>query len=207
MSFFDFLRSLFSASSSTTEQPAADWIVIGLGNPGPRYQSTRHNVGYLGVDALLNGTALVQRKGLPVQEARIRIGDQEVSVLRSTTYMNNSGEAIVPIMAENGLSPENVIILHDELDLPQGKIRLKKGGNENGHNGLKSATALLGTRDYLRVRMGISRPPQGVKVADYVLSPVEDAAVMSMSHTAAEAVKIIISEGLVAAQNKIHSRS
>ncbi|QYH20017.1 aminoacyl-tRNA hydrolase [Corynebacterium aquatimens] len=172
----------------------AEWLVVGLGNPGAKYEATKHNVGYMTVDQLLDGLTLERVRGVPVQVA-VRDG---VAYARSTTYMNTSGEAIAPL----GIAPERIIVVHDELDLPAGKVRVKLGGNENGHNGLKSLTEQLGTRDYVRVRVGIGRPPQGVAVPDWVLGPVSGEENIDL---AAEAVRLIVSEGLTKAQNEIHA--
>ena len=114
------------------------------------------------------------------------------------------GEAVGPLAKELGVTPERIIVVHDELDLPAGKVRVKLGGNENGHNGLKSITEHLGTRDYLRVRMGIGRPPQGMAVPDWVLSPI-DGDISGQVALAAKAVQLIVSEGLAKAQNVIHA--
>nr|WP_233189848.1 aminoacyl-tRNA hydrolase [Corynebacterium sp. J010B-136] len=188
---------------------AADWIVVGLGNPGAKYAATRHNVGYMAIDDLLaeHGDILQPVKGQKLLAATIEIAGQKVILARSTTFMNLSGEGIAPLAQHLGVSPERIIAVHDELDLPVNKIRLKLGGNENGHNGLKSLTEHLGTRDYLRVRIGIARPPKGASIPDYVLAPVDagpgfdDAIAL-----AADAVKEIIASGLNKAQNTIHSK-
>ena len=147
-----------------TPKPAS-WLVIGLGNPGNQYVATRHNVGYRVVDRLLKDAPLHPIKGIPATAANV--GD--MLLVRSTTYMNDSGRAIAPLADAFAIDLDHIIVIHDELDLPLGTIRIKRGGNENGHNGLKSATAELGSRDYIRVRVGISRPPQGTPVVDYVL--------------------------------------
>ena len=217
MNFLDRLKNLFR--SSATAQPAresaidlpsaADWIVVGLGNPGPKYAATRHNVGYMAIDDLLaeTGDILQPVKGQKLLAASVEIAGQKVILARSTTFMNLSGEGIAPLAQHLGVSPERIIAVHDELDLPVNKIRLKLGGNENGHNGLKSLTEYLGTRDYLRVRIGIARPPKGASIPDYVLAPVDagpgfdDAIAL-----AADAVKEIITSGLNKAQNTIHSK-
>lgn len=217
MNFLDRLKNLFR--SSATAQPAresaidlpsaADWIVVGLGNPGAKYAATRHNVGYMAIDDLLaeTGDILQPVKGQKLLAATIKIAGQKVILARSTTFMNLSGEGIAPLAQQLGVSPERIIAVHDELDLPVNKIRLKLGGNENGHNGLKSLTEHLGTRDYLRVRIGIARPPKGASIPDYVLAPVDagpgfdDAIAL-----AADSVKEIITSGLNKAQNTIHSK-
>ena len=165
----NFLKNLIdrfrskSASQEYYELPAsADWIVVGLGNPGARYAATRHNVGYMAVDDLLaeTGELLQPVKGHKLQAAALDILGQGVLVVRSTTFMNLSGEPIAPVAEALGVPAERIIVIHDELDLPENKIRLKMGGNENGHNGLKSLTENLGTREYVRVRIGIARPPK-----------------------------------------------
>lgn len=185
-----------------------DWIVVGLGNPGARYAATRHNVGYMAVDDLLapGGDVLLPVPGYQAAAALIQIDGHDVLVLRSTTFMNLSGEAVGPVAAALGVAPDHVICLHDELDLPAHTVRLKLGGNENGHNGLKSLTEHLGTQGYLRVRIGIARPPKGSSISDYVLGPVDagrdfDAAIA----LAADAVRRIVTDGLSKAQNAVHS--
>ncbi|MDO5671017.1 MAG: aminoacyl-tRNA hydrolase [Corynebacterium sp.] len=182
-----------------TPDVTADWIILGLGNPGPKYAATRHNVGYMAVDELLDGLPLRPLPGAKAHHARLRIAGQDVLVLRSTTYMNLSGEALAGL----DVPAERIIAVHDELDLPVGTVRVKQGGNENGHNGLKSMTEQLETRDYLRVRIGIGRPSQGVSVTDHVLGPVDGGESITL---AAEAARLIIEQGLSKAQNSIHSR-
>ena len=131
------------------KRPKADWLVVGLGNPGAEYARTKHNVGFLALDELpkLDGVARCKPQ----------------------TYMNLSGEAVAPLARKFNIPPERIIVLHDELDLPAGKTRVKLGGNENGHNGLKSITQHLGTRDYIRVRIGIGHPGDKSRVTGYVL--------------------------------------
>ncbi|WPF67248.1 MULTISPECIES: aminoacyl-tRNA hydrolase [unclassified Corynebacterium] len=183
------------------------WLIIGLGNPGPRYQNTPHNVGYLALDALRGSTPLLPCAGVPVTACRSTIDAVPVALLRSTTYMNESGQAVAPLASALGIPPERIVVLHDELDLPTGTTRLRQGGAENGHNGLKSISAELGTRDYLRVRMGISRPPKGTPVVDYVLGEMADTPELrSGVEHAADAARLIVSQGLARAQNEIHRR-
>ena len=181
-----------------TPQLEAQWLVVGLGNPGEKYAATRHNVGYMALDELAGELAPV-----PGVKALVKVRDG-VAYARSTTYMNTSGEAVGPLAKQLGVAPERIIVVHDELDLPAGKVRVKLGGNENGHNGLKSITEHLGTRDYLRVRMGIGRPPQGMAVPDWVLSPIEGD-ISGQVALAAKAVQLIVSEGVAKAQNVIHA--
>lgn len=226
---FEFLRRTRPAPAPVaTPAPEprleAGWLVVGLGNPGPEYAATRHNAGYLVLDDLLDeaGLELRPQPGVP---ARAAVADG-VAYARSDTYMNTSGEAVGPLAALLGVPPERVVVIHDELDLPPGKVRVKLGGNENGHNGLKSITAALGTRDYARVRVGIGRPPQGTAVPDWVLAPFSDASdsaeaaevgtaadqtaangIGAAVDLAAEAVRAIVRDGIAKAQNEIHPRS
>lgn len=178
----------------------ADWLVVGLGNPGEKYAGTRHNVGYMALAQLVGNLAPV-----PGVKALAHVRDG-VAYAQSTTYMNTTGEAVGPLAAQVGVTPERVIVIHDELDLPAGTVRLKFGGNENGHNGLKSITEHLGTRDYLRVRVGIGRPPKGVPVPDWVLGPVSEEVRAAATGDAVDAVRLLTSEGLQKAQNTIHAR-
>lgn len=187
----------------------ADWLVVGLGNPGARYAATRHNVGYMAADDLLadHGALFAPVVGHNLQAAAITLAGTEVVVLRAGTFMNLSGGPVAALARELAVPAERIIVIHDELDLPPNKLRLKLGGNENGHNGLKSLTEELGTRDYLRVRIGIGRPTGGTSIVDHVLGPVDagagfDAAIAG----AAEAARLIVEAGLAKAQNVIHAR-
>lgn len=203
-----------TGSRRSIDAPQGTWLVIGLGNPGPEYAATRHNIGYMAIDELLerHGATLQPVRNHPASAATITLGEAQVTVARSTTYMNDSGDAVRALADSAGITPEHIdhiIVIHDELDLSAGTVRVKKGGGENGHNGLKSTTERLGTRDYLRIRMGIGRPPQGTGVVDYVLAPFDEddsAWITSCIATAADAVGILVEQGLGAAQNQIHSR-
>lgn len=178
-------------------QLQADWLVVGLGNPGAEYAATRHNVGWMALDQLAE--TLEPVRGI---KARVAVIDS-VAYAKPTTFMNTSGEGVGPLAVMLGVPPERVVVMHDELDLPVGKVRVKLGGNENGHNGLKSITEHIGTRDYVRVRIGIGRPPAGVAVPDWVLGPVSGDERIDL---AAEAARLVVAEGLAKAQNVIHAR-
>lgn len=177
----------------------AQWLIAGLGNPGPRYAATRHNVGFLALDEMA-----LDFCGVPGVKAEVASLGEAV-VVKPTTFMNASGEAVADLAQRYAIPPERVVVVHDELDLPAGKVRLKKGGNENGHNGLKSISEKLGTRDYVRVRIGISRPPAGTAVSDWVLGPIEEDLDRALD-LAARGAHLVVTEGLTIAQNKIHSR-
>ncbi len=203
---FDKIRALFAPRQHAPDLDslAAEWLIVGLGNPGAKYAATRHNVGYMAQDMLIDAQAL---RPLPSFKAQgVMVPDSSALALRSTTFMNLSGEGVAPVAEKLGIPPERIIVLHDELDLPAGKVRIKQGGNENGHNGLKSLTEQLGTRDYIRVRIGIGRPPKGMPVPEWVLSPVDDEGLDAQIATAADAARLVVEDGLQRAQNEIHAR-
>lgn len=148
-------------------------LVVGLGNPGREYASHRHNVGFMAVDELARRVrADAFRDKFSGELARAEIGDTQAILLKPMTFMNESGRSVQPAMAFFKVAPKDVLIVHDELDLPFGDVRLKFSGGHAGHNGLRSIMACIGTGDFGRLRVGIGRPPPGFRgeVADYVLS-------------------------------------
>ena len=196
-----FFRRLFRPAPEA--EPSVEWLVVGLGNPGGEYAATRHNVGCMALDAAAAARGVTLR---PAEGAKALLGVREgVAYVRPFTYMNESGTAVGPLARRFNVAPERVIVLHDELDLPPGTVRLRRGGSENGHNGLKSLTEHLGSRDYVRVRIGIGRPPKGTPVPDWVLSPVEGD-ISAQIEKAARAARLVPTQGLERAQNEIHAR-
>lgn len=188
-------------------------LVVGLGNPGPEYEGTRHNVGTR-VAALLATRAGAGRfsahKRSNADIAQGRLAGRPVTVAVPRTYMNLSGGPVAGLVQYFSIPPTEVIVVHDELDLDFGVIRLKRGGGEGGHNGLRSISKALGTKDYLRVRFGIGRPPGRQDPADYVLkrfSGVENKELDLGLDLAADAAEALLSEGLEAAQNRFHPLS
>lgn len=188
-------------------------LVVGLGNPGPEYEGTRHNVGTR-VAALLATRASAGRfsahKRSNADIAQGRLAGRPVTVAVPRTYMNLSGGPVAGLVQYFSIPPTEVIVVHDELDLDFGVIRLKRGGGEGGHNGLRSISKALGTKDYLRVRFGIGRPPGRQDPADYVLkrfSGVENKELDLGLDLAADAAEALLSEGLEAAQNRFHPLS
>ena len=148
-------------------------LVVGLGNPGREYASTRHNVGWLALDELVSSEPRPGwKKKFQGEFAKGTLAGRDCVFLRPETFMNESGRSVQPAMAFFHVAPRDVIVLHDELDLPFGDVRVKLGGGHAGHNGLRSLVQHLGTPDFVRVRMGVGRPPAGFagEVADYVLS-------------------------------------
>jgi PTH1 family peptidyl-tRNA hydrolase len=184
------------------------WLVAGLGNPGPSYAGNRHNAGYLTADVL------AARAGVRFRAAKFRAATAEgrvagsgVIIVKPLTFMNDSGIAVAGISGYHRLDPEHIVVVHDELDLPFGTIRLKRGGGDNGHNGLRSVTAHLGTREYYRVRIGIGRPPGRMDPATYVLrdfSAAERKELPFLLDQATDAVEALLADGLTAVQNRFH---
>jgi PTH1 family peptidyl-tRNA hydrolase len=179
-------------------------LVVGLGNPGPRYAGTRHNVGFLVVDVLAErmGGRFRSRGRSDVLEGRL--GEVPVVLAKPRSYMNESGGPIVAVSRFYKVPVDRLTIVHDDLDLPFGTLRLKRGGGDGGHNGLRSATASLGSREYARVRFGIGRPPGRQDPADYVLRDFSAAERKDLGYLvdrAADAVEALLFEGLEAAQN------
>lgn len=150
----------------------ADLLVVGLGNPGRDYVGTRHNVGFDAVEAFVErfGGRLRPVKGVPVLADEVRVGTSRVVVAEPTTYMNESGLAVGPLMRRHGIDdPTRLVVVHDELDLPPGRLRVKVGGGLAGHNGLRSIRAHCHTDEFIRVRIGVGKPPDPSRGADHVL--------------------------------------
>lgn len=183
-------------------------IVVGLGNPGPKYAANRHNVGFMVADVLaqrVGGRFAVSRKvRAEVCETRLGVVGSRVILVKPLTFMNLSGESVGPLAQYFGIAPESVIAVHDELDIPYGQLRVKRGGGEGGHNGLRSLTKVLGSKDYARVRFGIGRPPGRQDAAGYVLKDFAKAERADLDlnlELAADAVEAVIEKGVEAAQN------
>jgi PTH1 family peptidyl-tRNA hydrolase len=185
------------------------WLIAGLGNPDDRYARTRHNVGRMVADELARegGDRFRKVRFLPVESAEIRVGDERVLLARSTRYMNESGQSYASLAKKRGIEPDHLIAVHDELDIPAGTIRIKQGGGNSGHNGLRSLDRALRTADYPRVRVGIGRPPGRQDPADFVLQPVgmrEEADLELLVGHAADAVRALITDGLEQAQDRFN---
>lgn len=188
------------------------WLVVGLGNPGPKYAGTRHNIGYLVTDELARRLGVGFRRhknGLSdVVEARLGFGGPKVVLVRPHTYMNETGGPVSSLAKFYKVAPDHIIAIHDELDIPFGALRVKLGGGDNGHNGLKSMRSSLGVGDFFRVRAGIGRPPGRQDPADFVLSTYSSAERKELPlqiDTAADAVESLIREGLEATQQRFNS--
>lgn len=187
-------------------------LVVGLGNPGPEYAGTRHNVGFLVADLLATraGARFGVHKRSNSEIAQGRLVGRPVTLAKPRTYMNVSGGPVAGLVNYFSVPVEEVVVVHDDLDLGFGVIRLKRGGGEGGHNGLRSISRSIGTKDYLRVRFGIGRPPGRQDPADYVLkrfSGAENKELEFAVDLAADAAEALLSDGLEPAQNRFHSLS
>jgi len=184
------------------------WLLVGLGNPGPQYARNRHNVGFMCCDEI------AARLGARFKRDRSRsmaltgvLAGVPVTVAKPITFMNLSGRPVAALSRFLKIPAARIVVIHDELDLPFGTVRLKLGGGDNGHNGLRSLTAALGTRDYYRVRIGIGRPPGRMDPADFVLrdfSVAERAELPAVIGTSCDAAEALVATGLTAAQNQFH---
>lgn len=190
---------------------AQAWLIVGLGNPGPRYETTRHNVGQMVVDELAarRGESFrVHKAGARVVETWLRPGADKIILAKPNSFMNVSGGPVAGLAKFYGIAPENVVVIHDELDIPFDTIKLKIGGGHGGHNGVRDIAKALGSADFARVRVGIGRPPGRQDPADWVLDPfgaAERENLPLLLGDAADAVEQLIGEGLLAAQQKHHA--
>lgn len=188
------------------------YLVVGLGNPGRKYAKNRHNVGFMLVDRLAwsHGFPELKEKFSGIW-AKGAIGNEPAALLEPQTFMNVSGDSVQPCAAFLKVEPSNVIVVHDELDLPWKDVRLKVGGGHAGHNGLRSIIQRLGTPDFIRVRVGIGRPPAGFKgdVADYVLQDfdgIESAEMPDVLARAEQGIELVLKNGISAAMNAFHAK-
>ncbi|QZN86316.1 aminoacyl-tRNA hydrolase [Cellulomonas sp. C5510] len=200
------------------------WLVVGLGNPGPQYAGNRHNVGQMVLDELArrSGASFGSKGGVlsrrpQAATAEVRIGTlpggapgPRAVLAKPTTFMNTSGGPVAALARYYDVPAERVVLVHDELDIPFGEIKLKLGGGEGGHNGLRDTSKALGTKDYLRVRVGIGRPPGRMDAADFVLrdfAKPEQKELPFLLDDAADAVELLVTEGLERAQLRFHTRT
>jgi peptidyl-tRNA hydrolase, PTH1 family len=191
-------------------------LIVGLGNPGIEYQFTPHNAGFLAVDRIAEdcGAVVANRRGRALT-ARAKLAGQDVLLAKPETFMNLSGLSVAALIEEFEISPEDVIVLYDELALPLGTIRIRERGSANGHNGVKSISGVLGTEEWLRIRIGVGKPAladgREIKAGgkDYLLSPMrkqELAALDEVLDRVRSAVETVLTEGVGAAMNKFNRR-
>jgi PTH1 family peptidyl-tRNA hydrolase len=196
------------ARTERTGTPA-DLLVVGLGNPGEEYARTRHNLGAEVVEALAarHGGRLRAAKRERALVDEVRVGEKRLALAVPLTYVNESGMAVAPLMRRFGVAPEQLVVVHDELDLPAAALRLKAGGGLAGHNGLRSIEQHLKTRDFLRVRIGVDKPVSKERGADHVLSRMGKRQREEVDVTvqqAADAVEMILAEGINEAMNRFN---
>jgi PTH1 family peptidyl-tRNA hydrolase len=190
---------------------ADTWLVIGLGNPGPQYELTRHNVGQLVVDELAERRRerfSSHKANARVAETWLRSGAAKIVLAKPNSYMNVSGGPVSALAKYYGVDPEHIVVVHDELDIPFDTVKLKVGGGHGGHNGVRDVAKALGTPEFPRVRVGIGRPPGRQDPADWVLDPFSAAdrkQLPLLLSDAADAVEVLIADGLLAAQQKHHA--
>jgi PTH1 family peptidyl-tRNA hydrolase len=185
-------------------------LVVGLGNPGPQYAKTRHNVGFMVADLLAAriGATFKVHKRSAADVLTGRLCHRPVVLAKPRCYMNESGRQVGPLAKFYSIPPADVIVIHDELDIDFGRIRLKTGGGEGGHNGLRSVANALGSKDFQRVRIGIGRPPGRKDPAAFVLEPftaAERTEVPTICELAADATELLVELGLETAQNRVHA--
>jgi peptidyl-tRNA hydrolase, PTH1 family len=185
-------------------------LLVGLGNPGPEYARSRHNVGFLVAEEVARqlGAGFGLRK-FAAEIAEAALEGQKVWIMKPATYMNHSGEAVGPALRFWKLGPEDLVVVHDDLELEPFRVQLKVGGGHGGHNGLKSVNAHVGTAEYARVRVGVGRPPPQVDPADWVLGRfprAEDAAVEELVERAAAAARAVVADGAAKAMNEFNRR-
>lgn len=206
----NFLKNLLQRRGKGEDMSDA-WLIVGLGNPGPEYEKTRHNIGQMVLDELakeVGGSFKKHSKASAVVvEGRLGFGGPKVILMKSLGYMNTSGGPVSAVAKFYGIDPDHIIVVHDELDIPFDTIKLKIGGGEGGHNGLRDITKALGTKDYYRVRTGIGRPPGRMDTADFVLKPFSSTEAKDLPFlisNAADATMMFVKEGLLATQQRYH---
>jgi PTH1 family peptidyl-tRNA hydrolase len=189
----------------------ANWLIAGLGNPGPQYEHTRHNVGFWWLDQLAHdlGTTLKVDTKFHGQLAQCQLNEHKLYLLKPLQFMNRSGQSVAALANFYKISPENILIVHDELDLDAGVVRLKRGGGHGGHNGLRDIIAQTGTKDFLRCRLGIGHPGDSKQVADFVLSKPSQADRQLIVSTIDDSLRVlpdVLSGQLEKAMNWLHSQ-
>jgi peptidyl-tRNA hydrolase, PTH1 family len=212
------LRGLFGSfrrAAPKEEAPAAQtqvaWLIVGLGNPDDRYRRSRHNLGFIALDRLAErcGTRLDQRR-FKAHFGRASIEGQTVMLAEPQTFMNLSGEAVASLCGYFKIEPAHLIVIHDELDLEMGTVRIKRGGGHAGNNGVRSIIESLGTGDFVRIRIGVGRPPQGRDAVGYVLQPMtreELAAYAPIIDKAVQGAESIVAVGVERAMNQFNQRA
>lgn len=212
MSLRDLFRRARPVNQETEEDAVADtWLVVGLGNPGPKYEKTRHNVGQMALDELATriGSKFSRHKAnAMVAEGRLRPGGPKIVLAKPNSFMNVSGGPVAALLQYYSLDVDRLIVVHDELDIDFDTIKLKSGGGHGGHNGLRDIAKAANSPEFTRVRVGIGRPPGRQDPADYVLrefGSTERQSLPSLLVDAADAVEMVVENGLQEAQQRFHA--
>jgi peptidyl-tRNA hydrolase, PTH1 family len=214
MSRIGSLFQKFRRARTEDRLPPADnrarWVVAGLGNPDNKYQHSRHNIGFMVLEriAAARQAPLTQRKFKGLY-GEIKLGEQPVILIKPQTYYNLSGESVAQLVRYLDVPAERLIVVHDELDLETGRIRIKIGGGDAGNRGVRSVAEALGTPEFIRVRVGISHPRDTIETIDHILTPMSDEEAAALERSvarAAEAVEAIIAEGLAATMNRYNQK-
>ena len=190
---------------------SSTYVIVGLGNPGPGYSHNRHNVGQMVLDVLANRVGVgfkAHKSNSVIAETRLGIGGPKVVLAKPLSFMNNSGGPVSNLAKFFDVDADHVIVVHDELDIPVQDVRIKIGGGHAGHNGLRDIISALGTQEFIRVRVGIGRPPGSQEVSDFVLkdfSSSEKKELPTTLESAADAIEAILVDGLIKAQQRFHS--
>ncbi|MCB9754536.1 MAG: aminoacyl-tRNA hydrolase [Myxococcales bacterium] len=185
------------------------WLLVGLGNPGPQYARNRHNVGFMAVDAWCEQfmPPPIWREKWNAHVTTARLLGIRCEVLKPQTYMNRSGLCVVQAARYSRIPPQQILVVHDEIDFPPGRLAVKKGGGHGGHNGLRDIIQQLGTREFLRIRLGVGRPPGKTEVSQYVLADfsTQDQRVLpELLEQAARAISCVIKDGVATAMNQFN---
>ena len=194
-------------------RPVLSWerIIIGLGNPGEEYCHNRHNLGFMVVDALAEKHRCDWRSNRrKAMTCELTLAGRHALLVKPQTYMNLSGAAVVPILATSGMSAQRLVVIHDDLDLAEGRVRIKVGGGHGGHRGVGSIVDCLETGDFVRVRLGIGRPPTDMTPREFVLTsfgPDGTEAMKDLIQSGLRTVRLILTQGVERAQNTLHSRT
>ncbi|MER7579061.1 aminoacyl-tRNA hydrolase [Kitasatospora sp. NPDC097691] len=198
-----------AGSPATPAAPATPWLIAGLGNPGPWFRQTRHNAGFLAVDRLAERHgARFRRRGLATLVAEIEVDGRPVLLAKPLWFINLSGRPVAALLRRYGVPMERLVVVQDDLDFAFGSARLKRGGGPGGHNGVRSVGEVLGTRDFVRLRFGVGRPPKGQSVGDFVLKKFSDEELAAMPgelDRCADAVETLVRLGLNRAQDALHT--
>ena len=185
-------------------------LIVGLGNPGPEYEKTRHNIGFWCVDALArqHHVCFKTEKKFFGLLCQISVNGHIIWLLKPATFMNRSGQSVLALSNFYKIPLERILVIHDELDLPVGEVRLKKGGGDGGHNGLRDITAVFSSKEFLRIRMGIGHPGRKEQVTNYVLGrpDVQEREIFDKAiHNACDILPLLLKDGLQKAMNQLHT--